>query len=57
VAVKRLQLARATIIGALMTKFDMRQAGYGYAYGYGGYDYQGRGESDAPRLAARHIAE
>ena len=57
VAVKRLQLARATIIGALMTKFDVRQAGYGYAYGYGGYDYRGSGESDAPRLAARNIAE
>ncbi len=57
VAVKRLQLARATIIGALMTKFDLRQAGYGYAYGYGGYDYRGPGESDAPRLAARNIAE
>jgi capsular exopolysaccharide synthesis family protein len=34
-ALKRLQLARGPIIGALLTKFDARTAGYGYGHGYG----------------------
>jgi polysaccharide biosynthesis transport protein len=32
VAVKRLQFARAPIVGALLSKFDMKQVGYGYGY-------------------------
>jgi len=57
VAVKRLQFARAPIVGALLSKFDMKQVGYGYGYTYGGYDYQSRDESDAPRLAVKSAAE
>jgi polysaccharide biosynthesis transport protein len=37
-AIKRLQLARANIVGAVLTKFDARNAGYGYGYGYN-YNY------------------
>lgn len=39
-AVKRLQAARARIVGTVLTKYDASQAGYGYAYGYSyGYGY------------------
>jgi succinoglycan biosynthesis transport protein ExoP len=38
-ALKRLQLARAHLIGVTLNKFNARQAGYGYGYGYGEYDY------------------
>lgn len=57
VAVKRLHFARAPIVGALLSKFDMKQVGYGYGYAYGGYDYQAREEKEAPRLAAQNAAE
>ena len=48
-SLRRLQLARAPIIGAVLTKFDARSAGYGYGYGNGyGYAYGfGYGESAA----------
>ena len=39
VALRRLQLAKASIIGALLSKFDTREVGYGYGYGYGEYQY------------------
>jgi polysaccharide biosynthesis transport protein len=57
VAVKRLHFARAPIVGALLSKFDMKQVGYGYGYAYGGYDYHSREEKDTPRLAAQNAAE
>jgi succinoglycan biosynthesis transport protein ExoP len=39
-ALRRLQLRRITILGAVLTKFDAKTAGYGYAYGYDYlYDY------------------
>ena len=39
-AVERLLSVRAHVIGAVLTKFDMRNSGYGYGYGYGyNYDY------------------
>ncbi len=50
-ALKRLQLARGVLVGAVLTKFDAKQAGYGYGYGYGygGYDYTyGRNALEAP---------
>lgn len=53
VAVKRLHFARAPIVGALLSKFDIKQVGYGYGYAYGGYDYQSREDKDTPRLAAK----
>jgi polysaccharide biosynthesis transport protein len=37
-AVKRLQLARASVIGTVITMFDARSS---YGYGYGGYGYSG----------------
>jgi capsular exopolysaccharide synthesis family protein len=37
-ALRRLHLARAPIIGAVLTKFDAKSAGYGYGPGYG-YEY------------------
>lgn len=45
VALKRLQLARAVVIGALLNKFDAKQTGYGYGYGYGEYEYHSYGET------------
>jgi Mrp family chromosome partitioning ATPase len=40
-AIKRLQFARACVIGTVITKFDAKRDRYGYEYGYGsGYGYQ-----------------
>jgi capsular exopolysaccharide synthesis family protein len=39
-ALKRLELARAPLIGTVLTKFDAKDAGYGYGYDYG-YGYGG----------------
>ena len=51
-ALKRLIGARAHVVGALITKFDARVAGYGYGYGgdYGGYQYYAYGGSTPARL-------
>jgi len=39
-ALRRLQLGRGAVIGAVLTKYDAKAAGYGYGYGYGhGYGY------------------
>lgn len=39
-SLRRLQLARAPIIGSVLTKFDAKTAGYGYGHSYGyGYGY------------------
>jgi capsular exopolysaccharide synthesis family protein len=38
-ALKRLELARGPVIGAVLTKFDPKSHGYGYGYGYGGNTY------------------
>src|SRR5262249_44259304 len=39
-ALGRLQYARGTVIGTVLTKYDARTAGYGYGYGCGyGYGY------------------
>lgn len=51
-AIKRLYSARARLLGAVLTKLDMRQQGYGYGYGYN-YDYYQYGGKEAKRLAAR----
>ncbi|MGJ0533706.1 GumC family protein [Methylocystis sp.] len=42
-ALKRLEMARTPIIGAVVNKFDAKTAGYGYGYGYG-YTYGESGE-------------
>jgi capsular exopolysaccharide synthesis family protein len=33
-AIDRLLAVRASVVGAILTKFDMQNAGYGYGYGY-----------------------
>ena len=51
-ALKRLYAARAHVIGALLTKFSAKHAGYGY--GYGGYNYYSYGaQADTKMLAHR----
>ena len=45
-ALKRLVAARARVIGALITKYDARAAGYGYGYKYEAYYAYG----DKPKL-------
>lgn len=52
IALKRLQMARGNVIGALLSKFDADQAGDGYGYGYTGYDYYSYGSDDAKHEAA-----
>jgi polysaccharide biosynthesis transport protein len=52
IALKRIQFARGTVIGALLSKFDVKQAGYGYGYGYGDYDYHSYGVVKLPARAA-----
>jgi len=42
---RRLDFARARVVGALLNKFDARKTGFNYAYGYGygdGYGYGSR---------------
>jgi polysaccharide biosynthesis transport protein len=34
-ALRRLDMARGPVVGAVLTKYDHKQAGYGYGYGYG----------------------
>ena len=48
VALRRLQGARANVIGALLSKFDSSQTGYGYGYGYGEYEYHSYGLKELP---------
>ena len=48
VALRRLQNARANVIGALLSKFDPSQTGYGYGYGYGEYEYHSYGLKELP---------
>jgi hypothetical protein len=36
------------VIGALLSKFDVKQTGYGYGYGYGDYDYHSYGSKELP---------
>ena len=39
-ALRHLQLSRAVVVGAVLTKHDVRAANYGYGYGYSyGYGY------------------
>lgn len=48
-SLKRLAAARVRLLGALLTKFDVRSAGYGY--GYGDHSYYSYG--DTPKLGQR----
>ena len=47
-ALKRLLAARARIVGALLSKYDAKTAGYGYGYGYHYESYYAYGSK--PRL-------
>ena len=49
VSLKRLAAARVQLLGALLTKFDVRTAGYGYGYG----DHSYYSYSDRPKLGRR----
>ncbi len=54
--IKRLLGARARLLGAVLTKFDAKSAGYGYGYGgygYNSYQYYGYGDSAPKKLTAR----
>jgi Mrp family chromosome partitioning ATPase len=44
-ALKRLLGARAHVVGALITKYDAKVAGYGYGGEYGDYHYYSYGGS------------
>jgi polysaccharide biosynthesis transport protein len=69
-AIKRLQFARGSVIGTVVTKFDAKRDGYGYdGYGYDGYGHEyayhsgygrqhadNRIENDQTRLPERESA-
>ena len=41
IAVRRLQVGSARVLGAILTKFNAKRSAYGYAYAYN-YDYGSR---------------
>jgi capsular exopolysaccharide synthesis family protein len=45
-SVKRLMVARARIIGVVLSKYAAQQHGYGYGYGYGSYGYYAYGAAN-----------
>ena len=47
-ALKRLNFARARVLGALLNKFDARKAGHTYGYGGYGYKYGNGGGAGTP---------
>jgi Mrp family chromosome partitioning ATPase len=54
--IKRLLSARSRLLGAVLTKFDAKSAGYGYGYGgygYSSYQYYSYGGSAPKKLTAR----
>jgi capsular exopolysaccharide synthesis family protein len=52
-AVDRLFGVRTHIVGAILTKFDLKTTGYGYGYGYG-YEYRyGPTDNEQPALAQK----
>ena len=53
VAVRRMQGVRANIVGAILNKFDRREAGYGYGYGYGYSDYEYYGYGQQKQLPSK----
>lgn len=42
-ALQRLRMARANVVGAVLTKFDAKASSYGYGYGNSAYEYYGYG--------------
>src|SRR5262249_11390093 len=57
-SIRRLQLSRGSLIGAVLTKYDAKVGGYDYAYGYG-YQYgYGYGAGAEPRgLSVQPVAD
>jgi capsular exopolysaccharide synthesis family protein len=51
-ALKRLQAARARVVGTVLTKYDARTAGYGYGYGYS-YSYYSYGTTPGQKQLGR----
>ncbi|MEO6154482.1 MAG: polysaccharide biosynthesis tyrosine autokinase [Thermomonas sp.] len=49
-ALKRLLAARARVVGALLSKYDSRAAGYGYGYGYHYESYYAYGNDKNKKL-------
>ncbi len=58
-ALKRLQLSRGVLIGAVLTKFDSKRASdaYGYGYAYGDYGTQYGGSAVATEGARAQISK
>jgi Mrp family chromosome partitioning ATPase len=57
-ALKRLHLSHARILGAVLTKLNVRRAGYGYGYSsvYAySYDYGARDEPEPKKLLGRDL--
>ena len=54
VAVRRMLVVRANIIGIVLNKFDRREAGYGYGYGYGNSDYEYYGYGHQKQLPSKN---
>ncbi|MFV0296595.1 MAG: GumC family protein [Hyphomicrobiaceae bacterium] len=56
---RRLELARAPLVGALLTKYDSRSAsyGYGYGYGYGKDPYQYGHHLDEDKASPHHLPD
>jgi capsular exopolysaccharide synthesis family protein len=53
-AIERIYSVRAQVIGAILSKFDVRSAGYGYGYGYE-YQYGQRAERPALAKSLRNL--
>ena len=54
-ALKRLYFARASVVGAVLNKYDFKSTkyGYGYGYGYGVNEHYGYGAETAAPAGAR----
>ena len=53
-SLKRLQLSRANLIGAVLTKYDAKKVSYGYGYGEGHeYRYEYRSAANAKDAAVQ----
>jgi polysaccharide biosynthesis transport protein len=58
-ALRRLQLSRGAIVGAVLTKYDAKAAGYGYGYGHAyGYGYgYGATQTEPQGLSIQHSGD
>lgn len=57
-ALKRLQLSRGSVIGAVLSQYDSRAVGYGYGYGYEyRYSYKYGADANPRGLSIKHSGE